>query len=162
MTNHSMPLTQVDLEELREKADAGDAEAQSAIGDKFFYGRDVTQDFTKAREYNELAAAQNHPKACCRLGYIHSNGQGVPRDFAKAAGWFIKSAELGHKEAAVRLDVMFLPTLEEVSGRMKVFSLASNEPAYVNKMKALALILTHYAERAEKAQSSSSPTADPA
>ena len=45
------------------------------------------------------AAEQGDAKAQFNLGFIYSNGKGVPKDYAEAVKWTRKAAEQGHAEA---------------------------------------------------------------
>jgi TPR repeat protein len=52
----------------------------------------VAQDYAKAREWYEKAAAKDNANAMYELGQIYSEGFGVPQDYAKAREWFEKAA----------------------------------------------------------------------
>ena len=60
-------------------------------------GHGVPQDYTKAREWWEKAAARGNAKAQFNLGVIYGLGQGVQVDEAKAREWFSKACENGHQ-----------------------------------------------------------------
>ena len=42
-----------------------------------------------------------------RLALRHTRGEGIPRDDAQAARWFLRAAEQGHPEAAARMGVLY-------------------------------------------------------
>ena len=52
-----------ELEDLRNRAEAGDAEAQNNIGWMYFFGRGVARDDTEAVRSFRLAADQGHTLA---------------------------------------------------------------------------------------------------
>jgi TPR repeat protein len=56
----------------------------------------------------EQAAALGEPRAMLELGKIYSAGDGVPKDPAKAAGWYRKSADLGNASAMVFLAAFYV------------------------------------------------------
>ena len=55
----------------------------------------VTQDYAKAREWYEKAAAAGDAVAMSQLGLLYDNGQGVAQDYAKAREWYEKAAAKG-------------------------------------------------------------------
>lgn len=62
-------------------------------------------DFVAARSAFERLAAQDHAGSQFRLGYIHRNGLGGPKDFEKAAQWYRRAAVQGHGQAQRSLAV---------------------------------------------------------
>lgn len=102
---------------LRQDAEAGDAEAQNALGTLFYTGEAISRDETgKIMDYDLESAAgwffraaeQGHPGAQFNLGLMYAEGHGVPQDAAKAAEWFAKAAEQGNVDAQNNLGVMYL------------------------------------------------------
>lgn len=61
----------------RTQAEAGDAEAQYNLGQCYFVGSGVEQNFTLAVEWFTKAAVQGHAEAQYYLGYCHLRGLGV-------------------------------------------------------------------------------------
>ncbi len=61
---------------------------------------------TALHEFRRLAE-QGEAKAQFNLGNMYENGQGVPRDKARAVKWWRKAAEQGHAEAQYNLGVMY-------------------------------------------------------
>ena len=66
----------------------GNASAMYNLG--VAYGR--TQDYTKAREWYEKAAAKDETRAMSNLGVLYHNGEGVAQDYAKARDWYERAA----------------------------------------------------------------------
>ncbi len=102
---------------LRQDAEAGDAEAQNALGALFYSGEAISKDATgKVMDYDLEAAAgwfyraaeQGHAGAQFNLGLLYAEGQGVQQDAAKAVEWFTKAAEQGNVDAQNNLGVMHL------------------------------------------------------
>lgn len=76
------------------KATAGDADAQSRMGDVCRVGDQLTpQDLTAATTWYRLAAEQGDVEAQNNLGAMYQNGMGVPTDLAEAARWYRLAAE---------------------------------------------------------------------
>lgn len=75
------------IEEIRARAQAGEADAQYSLGLRYDNGQGVAQDFTEAVRWYRLAAEQGNPAAQYNLGAMYSNGQGVPRDVVEAYKW---------------------------------------------------------------------------
>jgi TPR repeat protein len=87
------------LQLLRPLADAGDPEAQFALGLLFFEGRGVSQDAETAAEWFRRAAEQGKADAQANLGILYNVGRGVPQDVNEAAVWLRRAAEQGHAGA---------------------------------------------------------------
>jgi hypothetical protein len=75
------------IKELRQLAEQGDLWGQLALGDIFYEGKGVLQDFAEALEWYELAARQGHAPAQSHLGHMHFRGEGTRRDHALAYAW---------------------------------------------------------------------------
>ena len=100
------------IADLRRKADQGDPEAQFGLGLAYSLGHGVPQDYAKARQWYEKAAAQGYtdahvglkmladqgdPEAQFGLGLVYANGlYGVPQDFVKARQWYERAAAQGN------------------------------------------------------------------
>ena len=80
-------------------AKKGDANAQNNLGDCYYFGRGVQQDYAKAVFWYAKSAEQGNANAQKSLGVCYYNGQGVKQDYAKALSWYAKSAEQGNADA---------------------------------------------------------------
>ena len=89
------------------KAKRGDAKAQSELGEKYFYGNGVTQDYAEAVKWFGKAAEQGDADGQVNLGYMYRNGYGVTQDYAEAVKWFRKAAEQGHAYGQFNLGYMY-------------------------------------------------------
>ena len=74
-------------DELREKAEQGDVQAQYNLGIMYETGRGVPQDETEAVRWYRLAAEQGDAEAQFNLGAMYANGRGVPQDDVTAHMW---------------------------------------------------------------------------
>jgi hypothetical protein len=87
------------LELCRDRAEAGDRQAQYAIGLAHYIGVGAPFDYGEAARWYRLAAEQDHVEAQVRLGAMYLMGRGVERDFVAAADWYVRAAEQGDVEA---------------------------------------------------------------
>ncbi len=83
------------------------AEADFRLGEACYTGRGALQDYAKARECFERAAALGHAGAECRLGWLHDHGRGVPRDAAVARAWYERAAAQENATAQYHLGVLY-------------------------------------------------------
>lgn len=84
------------MEEWCPLAQAGDADAQHALGMMSEYGHGVSRDDEEAARWYLKAAEQEHAEAQYRLGVLHDNGWGVALDDSLAVEWYGRAAQLGH------------------------------------------------------------------
>lgn len=80
------------IEELRRKADAGDAEALDALALAYWFGDQVKRDTAESMRLLRLAAEKGVPRAQCALGYSYEKGLDVPQDYAVALLWYRRAA----------------------------------------------------------------------
>ena len=86
----------------------GDAEAQAAMGIRYYKGEGVPVDDAKAVEWFRKAADQGHTDAQFRLGFMYENGYtGVGKDYKTAVEWLSKAADQGHADAQWKLAAMY-------------------------------------------------------
>ena len=96
-----------ELDELRARAAAGEAEAQTNLAFKYANGEGVPEDDAEASRWFRLAADQGHPDAQIGLGWRYVNGEGVQQDDAEAIVWFRLAAEQGFDSAQFSLGWMY-------------------------------------------------------
>lgn len=83
---------QSELSAFGKAAAQGDALAQWIVGSLYAEGREVRQNYQKAREWWEKSAAQGFAFAECALGCLYYNSHGVRQDYQKAREWWEKAA----------------------------------------------------------------------
>ena len=88
-------LKDTPVAELKEKAKAGDPEAQYRLGLAYFHGRDVPKNDRQALNLWEASASQGYPKAMHFMGVAYRRGIGVPKHAEKALSWFTQAAQAG-------------------------------------------------------------------
>lgn len=89
---------------LRRTAEQGDAEAQARLGDMYYNGEDVAQDYAAAAEWYLRAAGQGNATAQFHLGNMYRVGLGVHQDQAEASQWLTRAAAQGDAAAQALLD----------------------------------------------------------
>ena len=79
----------------------------NAMGDAYFYGRMVPQDYQEAIKWFKLSAEQGYAQAQYNLGLMYSRGEGVDPDRQEALKWYRLSAEQGIAGAQCNLGLMY-------------------------------------------------------
>ena len=93
---NGQPVTQKSLvEELRAKADKGDAEAQYRLGGQYAIGLGdiIKKDEAEAAKWYRKAADQGHVPAQAAIGVMYVTGLGVKMDRVEAYKWLLLAAE---------------------------------------------------------------------
>jgi TPR repeat protein len=79
---------------LRERAAAGDAEAQFTLGKNYEAGRSgLKKDYAEAATWYRKSAEQGNVYAQASLGILYHSGKGLPHDDVQAEMWFTISAD---------------------------------------------------------------------
>jgi TPR repeat protein len=113
-----------------ERAERGDAPAQTLLGVLLSRGLGVKQDIAAAADWFSLAGKAGDAEALYALGRLHFEGQGMEQDFAAAAELFKQAADKGHAVAARELAYLLL----EGKGQAQNAMLAA---AYLRRAAAL-------------------------
>ena len=95
------------LEQLRKRAEKGDADAWFDIGAAYITGDRVPQNFTEAANAFTKAAELGSIDATFNLGVCFQHGDGRPKDLAASLVWFGKAANAGHPEAIFQLALAY-------------------------------------------------------
>jgi len=80
-------IESTELAATRVKANAGDADAQWNLGQRYDLGEGVLQDYAQAASWFRQAAEQGHADGQVSLGVIYADGRGVPQDVVEAHKW---------------------------------------------------------------------------
>ncbi len=94
---------------LKPLGDAGDADAQFALGTLFDLGRFVRKNPTEASRWYRLAATQGHAIAQHNLAHMLEESEGgspSPYDRAAAATWYGRAAAQGYRPAQGNLGIL--------------------------------------------------------
>ena len=100
-------VAELPIAALRELAEAGDAEPQTELGERYEDGRGVVQDYAVAVCWFRRAAEQGYPRGQTALGFMYGTGRGVVQDDAEAVRWFRRAAQLGDVRGQYNLGVMY-------------------------------------------------------
>ena len=75
-----------------EKAQLGDAEAQTYVGEIYEKGLGLPADYKTALSWYLKAADQGYSRAQINLGYLYEKGLGVEKDSVTALNWYRKAS----------------------------------------------------------------------
>lgn len=95
------------LEYVTKAATKGFIPAQKNLGNKYYNGKCIEKDFSKAVEWYTKAAEQGDANAQDWTGFFYQNGYGVEKDYSKAVEWYSKAAEQGNDSAQYNLANMY-------------------------------------------------------
>ena len=95
------------IEDIRVRAEHGDAEAQYNLGRMYANGEGVTRNAAEAVRWFRLAADQGNVNAQYRLGAMYEDGKGVPQNGVEAVGWYRLAADQGHGGAMFALGAIY-------------------------------------------------------
>ena len=70
-------------ESLEKAAAAGDAQAMNDLGELYYEGKGVPQDYQKAKDWYEKAVDAGNAKAMRHLGYLYERGRECRRTIRK-------------------------------------------------------------------------------
>ena len=87
------------MEYYKKATEENDVDSQLKLGNYYYYGREIEQDYKKAIEWYEKAAEQENAEAQCRLAKCYHEGLGIEQDYRIAVKWYKKAAEQGNAEA---------------------------------------------------------------
>ena len=79
--------------QLVKMAEAGNARAQNNLGDCYYEGKGVTQDYKEAVKWYRKSAEQGDWLGQGNLGKCYAEGKGVAQDHNEAGKWLAKVAE---------------------------------------------------------------------
>ena len=102
----SCPATPADFAAIRQRANANDPSAQTALAFCYDLGRNVEPSRKENMIWLEKAANQDYAPAQYELGRIYLYGRGVPVDYAQALVWERKAAAQG--DARAQRDLAFM------------------------------------------------------
>ncbi len=107
-SNANETITVISIEELKEAAKHGNAISQSRLGDRYYFGKGISQDYSQAAEWYTKAAKQGSVGAQAMLGIMYYRGEGVSQSYSMSAEWFAKVAGHGNSDAQTSLGIMYL------------------------------------------------------
>jgi TPR repeat protein len=100
----ALPMTAHELAETRLLAEwVGVAHKQNVLGDVYYEGEGVPQDYGEALKWYLLAADQGLAESQHMLGIMYDQGNGMPQDYVKAVSWYRKAADQAYAPAQFEL-----------------------------------------------------------
>lgn len=109
----------MNMDEIHQKAEAGDAEAQTQLGVAYAKGTGVDMNQKEAAKWYKMAADQGYANAQWNLAFRYVRGQGVAEDYKEAARYFKLAAEQGYAPAEYDLGMMYLQGMGVTRSRSK-------------------------------------------
>jgi TPR repeat protein len=97
----------VSIDQLKEAASAGDANAQFELGKRFNHGVDVPKSDEEAIKWYSQSAEQGYVKAQHNLATMYAKGAGVEVDSSKAVEWYKKAANQGSALSKYKLSLLY-------------------------------------------------------
>src|SRR5713226_2575978 len=102
-TQATAPPPDDDFYSLRQSAAAGDAQAQFAVANHYYYGLGVPQDYSQALMWYLKSANQGFAPAQNQLGNMYQHKFGVPRDYKRALAYYRSAVSQGYALAQFNL-----------------------------------------------------------
>jgi len=102
-----LPDKDFSIENLREKAEQGDAIAQCNIGSIYAEGKGIEQNYREAVKWYTKAAEQGDASGQFYLGTMYEKGFGVVQDYEEAVKWYTRAAEKGLADAQFALAAIY-------------------------------------------------------
>ena len=87
------------IEQLREKAEQGDSQAQADLAYAYYSGNGIGQDFAMATHWFHQAAIQGHRIAQYNYGVMCEHGHGISPNMEEAFKWYRKAADQDYPNA---------------------------------------------------------------
>lgn len=109
-TNNHLQNNHSDQSKKADKtANQEDGKAEYELGEKYFEGKGVPQDYAEAAEWYQKAAEIGNPNAQYKLGRMYQGygGEGIHTDIKKAFKWYHIAAKQGLAEAQDYLGLMY-------------------------------------------------------
>ena len=94
------------LDQIRARADAGDASAQFVLGTRYATGEDVPQDYNIAARWFQKAAEQGLVIAQDTLGNYYWAGRGVSKNIVQAYYWSALAGRGGNQASQLRVQFL--------------------------------------------------------
>ena len=93
--------------ELERQCNNGDAGSCFDLGNLYYNGDDVKQDYNKAMEFYGKACEMGHANGCYHLGYLYNFGEGVKQDYKKASELYNKACEMNNALGCDSLGILY-------------------------------------------------------
>jgi TPR repeat protein len=94
------------VDDMKVRANSGEAASQYQLGKMYYEGKDVPQNLKEAVRMFQLAADKGYPEALVAMGKCYMNGEGVPQDSKQAMKYFNQAALKESPAAEYQIGVM--------------------------------------------------------
>ena len=94
--------------QLAEQRKAAQMEEQFRLGEKYYEGYGVEQDYKKALAHFHEAASEGHAGAQIKLAQMYGRGYGVTEDYRKSMEWLQKAVDQGDAVAQFGMGFLYL------------------------------------------------------
>ncbi len=94
--------------------DANEAKSCSVVGNMYFKGEGVKQDFAKAAKPLDKACQQGEIRSCTLLALLYERGDGVAQNISKALAIYQKSCQFGDPLSCKNLATLYEKELNNV------------------------------------------------
>ncbi|HEY8508482.1 MAG TPA: caspase family protein, partial [Steroidobacteraceae bacterium] len=109
------------------QANAGDAQAQTYVGEIYEKGLGLPPDYARAAEWYRKAADQGYSRALSNLAYLYEKGLGVPQDAVMALNLYRKAAGLTEDELVFASEVAAVQSqLDEAVAKLEAQTAEAN------------------------------------
>jgi uncharacterized membrane-anchored protein len=95
------------MQDLRNAADAGNADAMFNIGYLYDTGQGIAQDYQQAMTWYLKAASLGNIAAMNNIGVLYASGRGVIQDYTQAMTWYLKAADGGDTAAMFHIGLLY-------------------------------------------------------
>jgi hypothetical protein len=92
-------------DQVKAKAEAGDAAAEYDFGIRHVRGDGVPKDYPEAVKWLRKAAEQDYAEGQRQLGNAYFYGKGVEKDYDQAFAWYSKAARAEEKTSLISVDL---------------------------------------------------------
>ena len=126
------------INELKNKADSGDPDAQKYLGNLYYLGDGVEQNFYRAVYYYRKAAENGNTDAMCSLASCYELGNGVQQNDMAAFNWYFKAANLGDASAQCSIGLHYelgIVVSKNISEAIKWYRLAAKQEHEYSKQR---------------------------
>jgi TPR repeat protein len=105
-------VIQVNISDLRQKAESGSVVAQSILGICYLNGTDVEVDYNEAFRLLSAAAGRGAPRAATNLARMYADGLAVPQNLSEAIRLYEVGAKGGEFFAQIALGRIYSKGVE--------------------------------------------------
>ncbi|KAF9271838.1 hypothetical protein BGZ68_003018, partial [Mortierella alpina] len=81
--------------------------AKLSIGNTYYYGGDLEQDYGRAMEWYLKASDAGNASAMFNIGIMYDSGLGIEQDYGKAMEWYLKASDAGNASAMFNIGYMY-------------------------------------------------------